>query len=207
LIAALYVETDGTYYGLPDVEPWDEARDARLYDGPWPVVAHPPCAAWSSYAASREACFGLPAGEDGGCFASALAAVQRFGGVLEHPARSKAWRAFNLPRPQRRQGWSKTLLGEWVAEVDQAAYGHRLHKPTWLYYVGAEPPAPILQEIPRDGLRTVDGVTSSWRNPTSPAFRDYLLALADDPTRLAIEGRALPYMGRRRLDQGAELAR
>jgi hypothetical protein len=42
LIAALYVETGGVYYGLPDVDPWDEARDARLYDGPWPVVAHPP---------------------------------------------------------------------------------------------------------------------------------------------------------------------
>jgi hypothetical protein len=46
-VAALYVETNGVYYGLPDVDPWDEARDARLYDGPWPVVAHPPCKAWS----------------------------------------------------------------------------------------------------------------------------------------------------------------
>ena len=45
-VAALYVETNGVYYGLPDVDPWDEERDARLYDGPWPVVAHPPCARW-----------------------------------------------------------------------------------------------------------------------------------------------------------------
>jgi len=42
-VAALYVETGGVYYGLPDVDPWDEERDARLYAGPWPVVAHPPC--------------------------------------------------------------------------------------------------------------------------------------------------------------------
>ena len=34
-IAALYVETDGCYFGLPGVDPWDEARDARLYAGPW----------------------------------------------------------------------------------------------------------------------------------------------------------------------------
>ena len=47
MIAALYVETNGVYYGLPDVDPWDEARDARLYDGPFPVVAHPPCPRWS----------------------------------------------------------------------------------------------------------------------------------------------------------------
>ena len=49
MIAALYVETNGVYYGLPDVDPWDEQRDARLYAGPWPVVAHPPCAKWSPF--------------------------------------------------------------------------------------------------------------------------------------------------------------
>lgn len=42
-VAALYVQTNGVYFGLDDVDPWDEKRDARLYDGPWPVVAHPPC--------------------------------------------------------------------------------------------------------------------------------------------------------------------
>ena len=30
-VAALYVQTGGCYYGLPGVECWDEARDARLY--------------------------------------------------------------------------------------------------------------------------------------------------------------------------------
>ena len=39
-IAALYVETGGGYFNLPGVEPWDEARDARAYPGPHPVVAH-----------------------------------------------------------------------------------------------------------------------------------------------------------------------
>ena len=45
-IAALYVQKNGCYFGLPDVDPWDEERDARLYAGPHPVVAHPPCARW-----------------------------------------------------------------------------------------------------------------------------------------------------------------
>lgn len=31
MVAALFVERDGAYYGLPDVDPWDEARDARTY--------------------------------------------------------------------------------------------------------------------------------------------------------------------------------
>jgi hypothetical protein len=85
VIAALYVQTGGVYYGLPDVDPWDEARDARLYDGPWPVVAHPPCARWSRLAGFTEARFGYKRGEDGGCFEAALRCIREFGGVLEHP--------------------------------------------------------------------------------------------------------------------------
>ncbi len=47
MIAALYVETGGCYFGVPWlIDPWDEQRDARLYAGPWPVVAHPPCQRW-----------------------------------------------------------------------------------------------------------------------------------------------------------------
>ena len=29
MVAALFVETDGVYFGLPNVDPWDEERDAR----------------------------------------------------------------------------------------------------------------------------------------------------------------------------------
>ena len=50
-IAALFVATDGAYFGLPGVDPWDVRRDARLYDGPHPVVAHPPCQLWVNFAA------------------------------------------------------------------------------------------------------------------------------------------------------------
>ena len=49
MIAALYVMRDGCYYGMPDVDPWDEERDARLYAGPYAVVAHPPCERWGRY--------------------------------------------------------------------------------------------------------------------------------------------------------------
>ncbi len=45
-IAALYVATGGPYFGLEGVDPWDEARDARMYGGPYPVVAHSPCQRW-----------------------------------------------------------------------------------------------------------------------------------------------------------------
>jgi len=91
MIAALYVETDGVYYGLEDVDPWDEARDARLYAGPWPVVAHPPCNRWSQLARVNQSRWGTPVGEDGGTFWAALEAVRRFGGVLEHPRASSVF--------------------------------------------------------------------------------------------------------------------
>ncbi|NCZ71579.1 MAG: hypothetical protein EBY80_15735 [Actinobacteria bacterium] len=37
-VAALYVQPNGCYVGVPGVDPWDEARDARTYAGPHPVV-------------------------------------------------------------------------------------------------------------------------------------------------------------------------
>lgn len=44
MIAALFVETEGCYFGLPNVDLWDRDRDARAYPGVSAVVAHPPCA-------------------------------------------------------------------------------------------------------------------------------------------------------------------
>jgi len=70
-------------------------------------------------------------GNDGGRFKFALDAVNRCGGVLEHPADTYAWSAHNLKRPLT-LGWSRCGQG-WVCEVWQSAYGHRANKRTWLY--------------------------------------------------------------------------
>lgn len=134
-MAALYVDPNGVYSGLPDVEVWDEARDARLYDGPWPVVAHPPCARWSRLAGFTEARFGYKRGEDNGCFEAALHAVRTWGGVLEHPAYSDAWKRFALPRPIVRYGWTLDMFvgGGASCYVEQGRYGLPVKKATWLY--------------------------------------------------------------------------
>jgi len=169
-VAALYVETGGTYFGLPGVDPWDEARDARLYDGPFPVVAHPPCNRWSRLSAGRLR------GQDGGCFASALVSVRTYGGALEHPAHSQAWPAFGLSRPHG-PGWER-VLGEtgWVCEVDQSLWGYPARKPTWLYFVGERPPK-MPAHYPRHSRSCAD-VWSRKRSRTPEAFRDVLLAMA-----------------------------
>lgn len=140
MIAALFVQRGGCYWGLPGVDPWDEKRDARKYAGPWPVVAHPPCSRWCRLAGLVEARWGHKRGEDGGCFASALASVRAFGGVLEHPAYSDAWSEFDLPRPPRKGGWVRGLCGGWACHVEQGRYGHAAKKATWLYAFGVELP-------------------------------------------------------------------
>lgn len=156
MIAALYVREGGHYYGIPDVDPWDESRDARGYAGPWPVVAHPPCARWCKLAGLVEARTQgrLKRGEDGGTFEAALAAVRRWGGVLEHPAYSMAWDRYGLVRPLRRGGWSWAGDGlGYVSMVYQQNYGHVARKATWLY----------VARVPVDGLPAM-----RWGVPTTP---------------------------------------
>lgn len=150
-VAALYIDPRGPYPSMPGVECWDEQRDARNYAGPHPVVAHPPCQLWTNLARVNFKRYGGERnrpGNDGGCFAAALAAVRGWGGVLEHPAGSHAWKAHGLQEPlytHGARGWrghSPAGGGSWeaVCEVWQSAYGHKARKRTWLLYCGARPP-------------------------------------------------------------------
>jgi hypothetical protein len=141
-VAALFVDSAGPYANREGVEAWDAARDARLYDGPHPVVAHPPCRLWINLACVNYARWGGEhnrPGNDGGCFLHALACVCALGGVLEHPAHSRAWTQYGLLRPLF-GAWMRCDLG-WVTEIWQSAYGHRADKATWLFYSGIRAPA------------------------------------------------------------------
>lgn len=199
-IAALFVETDGCYFGLDGVEPWDRARDAMKYAGPWPVVAHPECTEWGRFARSHPILGSnyRPGGEDGGMFAHALDSVRRFGGVLEHPADSRAFKHFGLPIPHRGGGWSMPdVHGGRACYVEQAHYGHFARKGTWLYAVGCDLPeliwTPAEQRLPayaverygyekarRIGVMAAVGGKNKTliRRATPPAFRDLLLSIA-----------------------------
>jgi hypothetical protein len=186
MIAALFVETNGVYFGLDNVEPWDTTRDARLYAGPHRVVAHPPCSTWCQLAYINQKRYGHKVGDDGGCFESALRSVRTFGGVLEHPAFSYAWPAFGLPRPPR-VGWQKSSCGGWVAQISQGAYGHRARKLTWLYYVGDDPPS-LNWNVPEPtaqvsfcknhGNSSLPRLSKKEAKRTPIAFRDLLVSLA-----------------------------
>ena len=200
MIAALYVEPGGVYAGLPGVaDPWDIARDARSYAGPHPVVAHPPCQRWGRFwHGSTRKPHQFQLGDDGGCFAAALAAVRRWGGVLEHPADSLAWQAFGLTPPPRSGGWhAADFQGGWTCYVEQGHYGHIARKATWLYAHGVDLPSlrwgrgeqrlhPLMLErhgyarARRVGMLAMVGGKrkTEIRNATPLPFRDLLLSIA-----------------------------
>lgn len=190
MIAALFVEKQGCYSQCVGVDCWDQSRDARNYDGPWPVVAHPPCARWCMLAGLVQVRWGHKKGDDEGCFESALSSVRQWGGVLEHPAYSDAWAAFSLPDPPTPGGWIRSICGGWVAHVEQGNYGHPARKATWLYAYGCKRPAmrwgpsiasahvswcgnhlsSVMDDKPRIGKRRASA--------TPIEFRDLLISMA-----------------------------
>lgn len=203
MITALYVAKGGSYWNLPGVDPWDEARDARQYAGPHPVVAHPPCQRWGKLWAGqplfiKRTGIRKARGDDGGCFEAALHAVRTWGGVLEHPEQSHAWAHFGLNAPPRHGGWiAADFYGGWTCCVEQGRYGHYARKPTWLLAYGCDLPelewgkgSPRLDPrvIERVGLKRAKrlgevagrggGKDSAPRIGTPTAFRDLLLSIA-----------------------------
>ena len=200
MIAALFVATDGPYFGLEGVDPWDVTRDARDYMGPHAVVAHPPCERWGRYwhggPSARERKI---KGDDNGCFASALADVRQWGGVLEHPEASAAWDAYYLAKPPKSGGWVRADARGFTCCVEQGHYGHRARKATWLYAVGCTLPElawgksaatarlddgcnSIADRVARRSAGTLlkpgARLTKRERIDTPTAFRDILIAMA-----------------------------
>lgn len=172
MIAALFVEKSGIYYGMKDVDPWDMERDARLYRGPWSAVCHPDCGRWGRY------WFGGPSvkerrlrGDDCGCFAHALWVSRTFGGVIEHPAGSSAWPWFGLPIPNPKGGWTeRDRWGGASCHVEQGHYGHPARKATNLYAVSKYLPELIWGPSSRS-TRLEEGFHSSGERARARALQ------------------------------------
>ena len=187
-VAALFVRADSVYKSMRGVDAWDIERDAMTYVGTSAVVAHPPCRRWSmingvvlSRYPHKAAEFAW--GNDGGTFAFALDTVRRCGGVLEHPAGSRAFAHYGLPKIGR----GPDKFGGWSCEVRQVDFGHRAEKRTWLYIVGVHPdelpPLPprgdataLVVRMPE--CRAVGLIGKDEREHTPPAFAEWLVAVA-----------------------------
>jgi hypothetical protein len=129
-VVVLFVRADSIYKTLPGVECYDEARDARTWPGGCPVVAHPPCRTWGQLSP-----FARPNPEEHALGPWAVEQVRKWGGVLEHPLRSKLWPACGLPKV----GTAKDAFGGWTMGAPQWWWGHDCEKMTALYIVGCEP--------------------------------------------------------------------
>ena len=128
-VAVLFARADSVYKTLPGCDVYDMERDARIYDGPHPVVAHPPCRAWATLRHHAK-----PRPDERNLGRLAVALVREFGGVLEHPHRTTLWQAQRLPEAGRMDAY-----GGFTLVIDQNWWGHRAQKRTRLYVVGCEP--------------------------------------------------------------------
>lgn len=182
-VAALFIDRLGPYPRL-GVDCWDVARDAVNYPGPFPVVAHPPCAQWGRlrHLAKQQTKHLAPI---------AVQQVRRFGGILEHPAHSLLWKHCSLPLP----GAPADAWGGYTVALNQVDWGHTCRKATWLYLVRV--PRELLIDVPpqkpthwiagnagqarRYGCKSA---SSQQRTRTPKAFAEYLIYLASN-VRLA----------------------
>lgn len=160
------------------IDCWTIERDARRYAGPYPVVAHPPAHDWKVWCDKRSdpkivpgcawkgtradlrsngacpSCFDHTIASGFDCAVRAVEQVRTFGGVLEHPARSKLWRyAFGredfLPQPcaDHPAGCAShsDRFGGVTIEVNQEEWGGSGSKLSWVYIVGT--PLKQIEEI------------------------------------------------------------
>ncbi len=180
MVAVLFARRDSVYKTLPDCDVWDADRDALNWPGGSPVVAHPPCRAWGSLSH-----FAKPVAGEKELAVWAIARIREFGGVLEHPARSRLWPHLSLPSPGRRDEY-----GGFTLPVCQFWWGHLALKPTRLYICGVgpadvpeipftmgEPPRVIGSNRRKDRLGR-PGMSHNKRERTPPAFARWLVELA-----------------------------
>lgn len=193
-INALFVETNGVYFNQPNIEAWDINRNALSCSNGAPAICHPPCKRWGRYwSGGPSVKVKRLMGDDGLSFAFSLWYVRTFGGIIEHPEGSHAYRYYGLNCPKQKEGWIKAdEYGGLTCSVAQGNYGHRSRKMTWLY-INKVNPIDLDWSIPtgmvkldegRAGLkRNTDGFvpskrTSEKENLATPIkFRDLLISM------------------------------
>jgi hypothetical protein len=155
-VAVLFARSDSIYKTMPECDVYDANRDARTFVGGMPVVAHPPCRAWSAMAHLAK-----PRHDEKDLARWAVKIIRQCGGVLEHPATSKLWKDQSLPEPGTFDQW-----GGYTLAMPQWWFGHRANKATRFYIVGC--PVADLPEVP---LKLGDApcvVTTSKRKCETP---------------------------------------
>lgn len=161
-VAVLFARMDSIYKSLQGCDVWDIERDARRWPGGAPIVGHPPCRAWGQLAHMAK-----PRPDEKELAIWCIAQIREWGGVLEHPAKSKLWPACKLPEPGQRDAF-----GGWTLPILQWWWGHRAEKATRLYIVGCEP-ANIPQMPLRVGYPTHVVNTTHGARKGDPCYKPH----------------------------------
>lgn len=170
-IAALCVQRNSVYHHLEGVEAYDMKRDARSFPGGMPIVAHPPCRAWSAYCAHQA----RPAAGEKELGVWCAEMLRKCGGVLEQPAHSRLFDAACLPKPGVRKD------GLWTTEVWQAWWGYPMKKATWLCFAHILPTElyyPLVLHPQGYDRRREQLMGKNQRSATNEKFARYLVAAA-----------------------------
>ena len=160
------------------------------------MVAHPPGARWGrSWGGNPTQQPRLVLGDDEGCFAAALDAMRRHGGVLEHPEASPAWTGLRTPHAtESRRVVVTAWQGEWTCCVEKDTTGTAPARPQGGTPWAARCLAPAGEE--RSGqsrrlettpqpkrwraikMEACQRLSHRERNATPEPFRDLLIAMA-----------------------------
>jgi len=155
------------------IDVYDAKRDARTFCGGMPIVAHPPCRAWSAYCSHQA----KPEPGERDLAPYCVEWLAKCGGVLEHPAHSKLWSTLGLPRPGER-----AVNGLWSMKVNQSWWGDKRTKSTWLLFSGIHvselPDIPFALHDPRNDTEQWNRMSKHQRAATPLEFANWLISVA-----------------------------
>lgn len=171
-VAVLCCKSTSDYKKMEGVECYDIGRDVRTFQGGMSVVAHPPCRSWSAFCAHQA----KPEPGEKELGPLCVEWLRKCGGVLEHPAHSRLWKACGLPKP------NETAGDLWTIGVWQSWWGYPLTiKRTWLCFCGVSKNAlrlPLRLRGEGGDKRLWSAGSTAWRDRTTTEFAEWLVAAA-----------------------------
>lgn len=170
-LAALCVNRKSIYKQFENVDCYDIDRDARTFAGGLPVIAHPPCRAWSAFTSHQA----KPREGEKELGPFCVDQVLANGGILEHPAYSRLFDHCGLP-PAGKGNNDVFTISIW-----QSWFGYDLRKATWLCFVGidrAKIDIPFRLTMPGGDRRREQLMSKNQRMATTEQFARWLIDLA-----------------------------
>ena len=171
-VAILCAARNSVYKTMVGVEVYDMARDVRTFSGGMPIVAHPPCRAWSAFCAHQA----KPAEGEKELGLLCVELLKRNGGILEHPAHSRLYDATDSPKPGE-----LSRHGLWSIAVKQSWWGCDLTKSTWLLFGGLtrdQIDVPLRLSASTGDRRRWQVKSKHQRSATTHAFAEWLVCAA-----------------------------